>query len=108
MAGIQGMRSDLPTELPAKQSRRAIGWRIDRRCVVARDYTADLRELWADLGGLEHLSFQKRILAERVAFLRQRILSYESAVIYNQTRKPDEPERPLPMDAGTYSNHVNV
>src|SRR5690348_9158500 len=88
------MKSNLATELPAGK-RRDIGWRVDRRAVVAREYTRDVKMLWEDLGGLANLSFQKRILVERVAFLRQRILAYESAVIYNQTKKPEEPERPL-------------
>jgi hypothetical protein len=36
------------------------------------------------------------------------VLAYESAILHNESRHQDQPEKPLPMDAGTYSNHVNV
>jgi hypothetical protein len=75
MSGKEGMRSDLPTQLPA---------------------------------GYEALSKQQQWLCERVVFLRRRCLAYESAVMHNLSRLPDQPEKPLPMDAGTYSNHANV
>ena len=42
---------------------------------------------------------QELILCERVTFIRRRVLAYESAVLAGT-----DPS----MDAGTFSNHVNV
>jgi hypothetical protein len=103
----QATSGTLPTELPARYE-RLFAWRLDRRCSAVREVAADLYELWQDLGGVEQLSTQKRWLCERVVYLRRRCLDYEAAVLHNANRTPEEPERPLPMDAGTYSNHANV
>jgi hypothetical protein len=103
----QATSGTLPTELPARYE-RLFAWRLDRRCSAVREVAADLYELWQDLGGVEQLSAQKRWLCERVVYLRRRCLDYEAAVLHNAHLDPGEPERPLPMDAGTYSNHANV
>ncbi|MHB8811692.1 MAG: hypothetical protein ACYDAE_00315 [Steroidobacteraceae bacterium] len=103
----RGTSATLPTELPSRYE-RLFAWRLDRRCKAVRDVAADLFELWQDLGGVDSLSTQKRWLCERVVYLRRRCLDYEAAVLHNANREPAEPERPLPMDAGTYSNHANV
>jgi hypothetical protein len=105
---VKQARSDaLPTELPARYE-RLFAWRLDRRCSAVREVAADLFELWQDLGGVENLSAQRRWLCERVVYLRRQCLAYEAAVLHNANRSPEDPERPLPMDAGTYSNHCNV
>lgn len=103
----QATSGTLPTELPARYE-RLFAWRLDRRCSAVREVAADLYELWQDLGGVEQLSTQKRWLCERVVYLRRRCLDYEAAVFHNASRSPQEADRPLPMDAGTYSNHANV
>jgi hypothetical protein len=107
MSGKAGALSEKPTALPARYE-RLFAWELDRRCKTVREVAADLFELWQDLGGVESLSAQRRWLCERVVYLRRRCLAYEAAVLHNASLDADEPERPLPMDAGTYSNHANV
>jgi hypothetical protein len=107
MAGKPGALSEKPTLLPAR-FRTRFAWTLDRRSKVVREVAADLMELWQDLGGYEALSKQQQWLCERVVFLRRRCLAYESAVIHNLAKLAGQPEIPLPMDAGTYSNHANV
>ena len=102
-----GALSERPTDLPARY-RRLFAWDLDRRSKVVREIAADQVEQWQALGGVESLSPQELALVERTVFLRRRVLAYESAVLHNLSRTEDQPERPLPMDAGTYSNHVNV
>jgi hypothetical protein len=103
----RGLSATLPTQLPA-QYERLFAWNLDRRCKAVRDVAADLYELWQDLGGVENLSAQKRWLCERVVYLRRRCVAYETAVLHNSELAPGETELPLPMEAGTYSNHANV
>lgn len=103
----RGVSTTLPTKLPAR-FRRLFAWQLDRRSAVVREIAADLVELWTALGGVEELSPQQLWLCERVVFIRRRVIAYEEAILHNAGRKPNEPERPLPMDAGTYSNHANV
>lgn len=103
----RGLSATLPTNLPA-QYERLFAWNLDRRCKAVRDVAADLYELWQNLGGVENLSAQKRWLCERVVYLRRRCVAYESAVLHNAELAPGEAELPLPMEAGTYSNHANV
>lgn len=98
MSGKRGTVSQLPTLLPARYE-QGFAWKLHRRCKVARRIAADLFELWQDLGGVDNLSAQKRWLCERVVYLRRRCVEYESAVLAGT--KP-------PMEAGVYSNHVNV
>jgi hypothetical protein len=107
MAGKPGAMRMLPTRLPARYSRR-FAWKLHGSCLVARQVAADLVEMWQALGGVEELSPQQLTLVERVVFLRRRVLAYESAVLHNEAKREDQPAMPLPMDAGTYSNHVNV
>jgi hypothetical protein len=107
MAGKPGALSLKPTELPA-QYRQLFAWKLDRRSTAVREIAADLHELWTSLGGVEQLSPQQLWLCERVVFIRRRVLAYEAAVMHNAGLKPGEEQRPLPMDAGTYSNHANV
>ncbi len=107
MAGKVGARSEKPTLLPAR-FRTRFAWQLDRRSKVVREVAADLMELWQDLGGYESLSKQQQWLCERVVFLRRRCLAYESAVMHNLARLADQPEMPVPMDAGAYSNCANV
>lgn len=83
MSGKPGMRSDLPTTLPARFSRR-FAWDLDRRSVLAREVAQDLYELWTDLGGYESLSAMERVLCERATFIRQRLLQHETAVLAGQ------------------------
>ena len=103
----RGLSRTLPTRLPARYE-RLFAWNLDRRCKAVRDVAADLFELWQDLGGVDQLSTQKRWLCERVVYLRRRCVAYEAAVMRNADLKPGEEALPLPMDAGTYSNHANV
>jgi hypothetical protein len=98
VAGKAGALSVKPTELPPRYE-RLFAWRLDRRCKAVREVAGDLVELWTDLGGASELSAQKRWLAERVVFLRRRMLAYEAAVMAGL-----EP----PMTAGEYSNFANV
>lgn len=93
--------------LPARYQ-RLFAWQLDRRCKAVRELAADLIDLWQDLGGVEALSTQQRWLCERVVYIRRRCLEYEAAILHNADRAEGEPEKPLPMDAGTYSNHANV
>jgi hypothetical protein len=107
MSGKAGALSVRPTELPARY-RRLFAWDLDRRSKAVREIAADQVEQWQALGGVDSLSPQELAIVERVVFLRRRVLAYESAILHNNSRDADAPERPLPMDAGTYSNHVNV
>jgi hypothetical protein len=107
MAGKTGMRSELPTHLPARYE-RGFAWKLHGSSKVARQVARDLVEQWQALGGVDELSPQQLTIVERVVFLRRRVLAYESAVLHNEAKRPEQPEMPLPMDAGTYSNHVNV
>jgi hypothetical protein len=99
----------LATELPAKFDQFFPWSEIDRRSVIARAFASDLNELWASLGGVEHLSPQRRWLTERVVWLRRRALQFEAAVMAQAAaiEAGTEPP-PLPMDHGSYSNCVNV
>lgn len=107
MAGKPGALSERPTELPARYRTR-FAWQLDRRSKIVREVAADLIELWTNLGGYDGLSKQEQWLCERVVFLRRRVLTYEAAVMHNLSKREDQAALPLPMDAGTYSNHVNV
>jgi hypothetical protein len=107
MSGKEGMRSDLPTQLPARYRTR-FAWALDKRSKAVREVARDMVELWQDLGGYEGLSKQEAWLVERVVFLRRRVLAYEAAVMHNLSKREEQAAMPLPMDAGTYSNHVNV
>jgi hypothetical protein len=105
----QGMSTELSTELPARFDRFFPWTEIDRRSTVAREFQADLNELWAALAGVDQLSVQRRWLTERVVWLRRRTIGYEVAVMAQAAaiEAGTEPP-PLPMDHGAYSNHVNV
>ena len=98
MAGKPGSLSEKPTELPDRFE-RLFAWQLDRRCKAVREVAGDLADLWQDLGGVESLSVQKRMLCERIVFMRRRMLAYETAVM-----EGSEP----PMTAGEYSNFANV
>jgi hypothetical protein len=101
----RGVSVDLPTQLPARYKQR-FAWQLDRRVKVVREIASDLMELWQDLGGYDDLSAQQRWLCERVVYLRRRCLAYESVSMHNLSFPEDQ--KPVPMDAGTYSNHANV
>lgn len=104
-----GVSETLSTELPAKFDRYFPWAEIDKRSSVAREFQADLNELWAALGGVDQLSVQKRWLTERVTWMRRRMLQFEAAVMAQAVAAADGTEPPkLPMDAGTYSNFANV
>jgi hypothetical protein len=98
MAGKPGALSEKPTQLPARYE-RLFAWQLDRRCKAVREVAGDMWELWQELGGVESLSAQRRWLAERIVFLRRRMLAYEAAVMAGT-----DP----PMTAGEYSNFANV
>ena len=98
MSGKSGALSEKPTHLPAKFD-NGFAWDLDRRCQIAREVASDLWELWESLGGLDALSPQQRWLAERVVFLRRRMLAYESAILSGTD---------APMSAGEFSNFANV
>jgi hypothetical protein len=78
---------------------RGFVWQLDRRSKAVREVAADLVELWQFLGGHESLSTQRRILVERVVFIRRRVLEFESAAIAG---------KPLTFEYGVYSNLANV
>jgi hypothetical protein len=105
----RGVSETLSTELPARFDRFFPWAEIDKRSSIAREFAADLTELWQDLGGVEHLPTQKRWLTERIVYMRRRMLAYESAVMAQEAAIAAglEPAK-LPMDAGTYSNFANV
>jgi hypothetical protein len=104
-----GVSETLGTELPAKFDRFFPWADIDRRSSVAREFAADLNELWSALGGVEQLSVQKRWLTERVTWMRRRMLQFETALMAQAAAADAGSEAPkLPMDAGTYSNFANV
>lgn len=107
MAGKVGVRGELPTRLPARYDRH-FAWKLHGSCKVARQVARDMVEMWQDLGTVTELSGQQLTLVERAVFIRRRVLAYESAVLYNESRRPDQAELPLPMDHGVYSNHVNM
>jgi hypothetical protein len=104
----RGVSETLRTELPAKFDRLFPWADLDRRCSAVREFAGDLTELWQDLGGVEHLSVQKRWLCERVVYMRRRMLAYESVVLSLATLPAGAEPPKLPMDAGTYSNFANV
>lgn len=105
----RGVSETLATELPARLDRFFPWATIDKRSMVAREFQADLSELWAALGGVDQLSVQKRWLTERVTWMRRRMLMYEVAVMEQAIAAQEGTEAPQPpMDAGTYSNFANV
>jgi hypothetical protein len=105
----RGVSETLSSELPARFDRFFPWDAIDKRSVVAREFAADLTDLWQSLGGVEHLSVQKRWLTERIVYMRRRMVAYESAVMAQEAAIAAGLEPPkLPMDAGTYSNFANV
>jgi hypothetical protein len=99
MSGKPGALSEKPTDLPARFDRLFPWADLDRRCSVVREFAGDLTELWIDCGGVENLSVQKRWLAERVVFMRRRMIAYEAAILAGTE---------TPMTAGEYSNFANV
>jgi hypothetical protein len=106
---MHGVSETLSTELPARFDQFFPWASIDRRSVVAREFSADLNELWGALGGVDQLPVQKRWLTERVVYMRRRMLAYEAAVMAQAAAVEAGIEPPkLPMDAGTYSNFANV
>jgi hypothetical protein len=106
---MHGISETLGTELPARFDQYFPWSEIDRRSVVAREFQADLNELWAALGGVDQLPVQRRWLCERAVWLRRRALQFEAAVMAQAAaiEAGTEPP-PLPMDHGSYSNCVNV
>jgi hypothetical protein len=94
----RGVSTTLPTQLPAR-FRQGFPWALDRRCKAVREVAADLVTLWQDLGGYDALSAQQLWLCERVVFIRQRVLAFESAALGGKD---------LPFEAGVYSNLANV
>src|SRR5882757_3981636 len=109
MGMTRGVSETLSTELPARFDRFFPWTEIDKRSSVAREFASDLTNLWQDLGGVEHLSVQKRWLTERIVYMRRRMVAYESAVMAQEAAIVAGLEPPkLPMDAGTYSNFANV
>jgi hypothetical protein len=107
MAGKPGAISELPTQLPARYD-RGFAWKLHGSCKVARQVARDLVEQWQALGGVDGLSPQELTIVERVVFLRRRVLAYESALLFNESRRANQPEQSVPMTHGEYSNHVNV
>ena len=106
---MRGISTTLTTELPAKLDGPFPWASIDKRSIMARELSADLNELWADLGGVEHLSVQKRWMTERVVWMRRRVLQYELALMAQIEAAEAGTEPPkLPMDAGTYSYFANL
>jgi hypothetical protein len=109
MSGIPGELSTKPTELPARMDRLFPWSSLDRRCAAVREFSADITELWQDLGGVGELSAQKRWVCERIVFMRRRMVAYESAVMAQGAAIEAGTEPPkLPMTAGEYSNFANV
>jgi hypothetical protein len=105
----RGVSETLGTELPARFDQFFPWAEIDKRSTVAREFAADLTDLWASLGGAENLSVQRRWLCERVVWMRRRMLQFEVAVMAQAIAIEAGTEPPtLPMDAGTYSNFANV
>jgi len=87
------------TTLPPKYTANVFGWDLDWRSPIAMKLAAEVLLLAQDLGGWDSLSRQKQILVERAAYLRLKTAQYETA---------DMQGKPLPFDAGTYSNKANV
>jgi hypothetical protein len=107
MSGKPGAQSDKPTLLPARY-RPLFAWDLDRRSKPCREIAADQYELWQALGGVEGLSPQELAMVERIVFIRRRILEYESALLHNSTCGESDTPKPVCMDHGVYTNHVNV
>jgi hypothetical protein len=99
--------SNKPTLLPARY-RPLFAWALDRRSKPCREIAADQYELWQALGGVEGLSPQELAMVERIVFIRRRILDYESALLHNSTCGEGNTPKPVCMDHGVYTNHVNV
>jgi hypothetical protein len=105
----RGLSETLSTELPARFDRFFPWTTIDKRSSIARDFSADLNELWSDLGGVESLSVQRRWLTERIVWMRRKMLQFEIAVMAQAAAVEAGTELPtLPMTAGEYSNFANV
>ena len=90
-------QQQLPTQLPARFE-SGFGWKLDRRCIAAREVAADLGQLWQDLGGPDRLSVQQLWLTERAVYLRRTLLEHESAVLNG---------RPGTMEQGQHVQTVN-
>lgn len=79
----RGQRKALPSRLPAVYD-AGFPWRLDKRSTIGRQVGADVWTLFQDLGGIESLSVQQRMLCERAVFLRRRLLVHEEAVLAGQ------------------------
>lgn len=90
--------STLPTLLPARWE-PAAAWKLDRRCLTAREVSAALAQLWSDLGGVEALSAQQLVLCERAVFLRHQLVEHETAVLNG---------RPGTMEPGAHTQATNA
>jgi len=87
----------LPARYRADQ--RMLSWPIEWDSALGIKIMGELASLTGDLGGWEHLSRQRQILVEKVVFLYLWTTQYEAALWES---------KPLPFDAGAYSNKVNV
>lgn len=90
--------STLPSRLPAAFE-PGIGWGLDGRYAPAREIAADLTRLWSDLGGLDRLSLQRRMLVLRVVYLHRRLHDHETRTLRGEAGK---------MDDGQYAQAVNT
>lgn len=85
--------------LPAKYTGNLFAWNLDWRSPIGMKIAAEVLLLAQDLGGWDSLSRQRQILVERAAYLRLKTAEYETAELTG---------KPLPFEAGTYSNKANV
>ena len=77
MSGKAGMKSDLPTDIPARYSPDFLTG-MDGRVRLVKELKARLRQLHADLGGVSTLSYAKQSLCKRAIFIESRIDDFEA------------------------------
>jgi len=85
--------------LPAKYTSNAFAWDLDWRSPIGQRVMSEVLILADALGGWDEISPQEQKYVSRAVYLSIKCAEYEQA---------DLEGKPTKMDAGTYSNHVNV
>ena len=82
MSGVNGMKSTKVTQ-SYELTQFKPGWLgdLDRRTALYRSLSARLNQLYADLGGIDNLTVQQRILCERAIFIELQLRDMETAAL---------------------------
>ena len=87
MSGIQGQQATGLTDLPSSYEHGLIN-RFDQRFKLAKELQAHYKVLVNDLGGIEHLSYQKQAIAEHAVFINMLIKKWQREYV-EQKNMPD-------------------